>query len=90
MVLASADGEVSLAALWEEPVSGTNVKIMNLSTSCMGYCVDYFCITVTKELGRNSSEEERVILSHDSSARVGSVLQGKHFMVGACDSYPSS
>lgn len=83
MVLASADGEASLAALWEELVSGTNVKIMNLSTSCVGYCVDYFCITVTKELGRNSSEEERVILSHDSSARVGSVPQGKAFHGGS-------
>lgn len=50
---------------------------MNLSTSCVGYCVDYFCITVTKELGRNSSEEERVILSHDSSARVRVCTGGK-------------
>lgn len=41
----------------------------------MGYHVGDFCITVTKELNRSSSEEERVILPHDSCAVVGSIWQ---------------
>ena len=48
-----------------------NMKIMTLSLPCMGYCVGYFCITVTKELSRSSSKEERSIWQ-------GKAFHGKH------------